>query len=130
MRRATCRSAKSSCCSARAFSSGTAVGRRSSCSRRRSFRGFGSPNISSLARLSRRPMAQTENGGRRRVSSLWRSLRQSIAGGISTAKRRDGRSEEHTSELQSHSDLVCRLLLEKKKKKIKICEKTKIVNDT
>src|SRR5438034_4529422 len=26
-----------------------------------------------------------------------------------------GRSEEHTSELQSHSDLVCRLLLEKKK---------------
>src|SRR5260221_9973331 len=29
-----------------------------------------------------------------------------------------GRSEEHTSELQSHSDLVCRLLLEKKKKSI------------
>src|SRR5947207_7033550 len=27
------------------------------------------------------------------------------------------RSEEHTSELQSHSDLVCRLLLEKKKKR-------------
>src|SRR5437773_8863230 len=32
------------------------------------------------------------------------------------AERRD-RSEEHTSELQSHHDLVCRLLLEKKKKK-------------
>src|SRR5216683_7963908 len=29
------------------------------------------------------------------------------------------RSEEHTSELQSRSDLVCRLLLEKKKKKKK-----------
>src|SRR5438132_4292212 len=28
----------------------------------------------------------------------------------------EGRSEEHTSELQSHSDLVCRLLLEKKKR--------------
>src|SRR5436190_17534142 len=28
---------------------------------------------------------------------------------------RQKRSEEHTSELQSHSDLVCRLLLEKKK---------------
>src|SRR5260221_10774617 len=28
------------------------------------------------------------------------------------------RSEEHTSELQSHSDLVCRLLLEKKKKEV------------
>src|SRR5438034_9325015 len=34
------------------------------------------------------------------------------------------RSEEHTSELQSHSDLVCRLLLEKKKKKKKIIIKT------
>src|SRR5260221_14487178 len=32
------------------------------------------------------------------------------------ARRDDDRSEEHTSELQSHSDLVCRLLLEKKKK--------------
>src|SRR6266480_4918106 len=33
------------------------------------------------------------------------------------APRRPGRSEEHTSELQSHVNLVCRLLLEKKKKK-------------
>src|SRR5260370_19844115 len=32
-----------------------------------------------------------------------------------------GRSEEHTSELQSHLNLVCRLLLEKKKKKKTIC---------
>src|SRR5260221_8181900 len=31
------------------------------------------------------------------------------------------RSEEHTSELQSHSDLVCRLLLEKKKKQQHKC---------
>src|SRR5260221_2543809 len=30
------------------------------------------------------------------------------------------RSEEHTSELQSHSDIVCRLLLEKKKKAIRV----------
>src|SRR5438034_6308383 len=29
------------------------------------------------------------------------------------------RSEEHTSELQSHSDLVCRLLLEKKKEELR-----------
>src|SRR5438034_2979534 len=39
------------------------------------------------------------------------------------------RSEEHTSELQSHSDLVCRLLLEKKKKhkesRIHACEHNK-----
>src|SRR2546426_4361691 len=33
--------------------------------------------------------------------------------------RRDQRSEEHTSELQSPCNLVCRLLLEKKKKQIK-----------
>src|SRR2546427_2975565 len=33
-----------------------------------------------------------------------------------------GRSEEHTSELQSQSNLVCRLLLEKKKKKEQISE--------
>src|SRR4030065_553204 len=32
----------------------------------------------------------------------------------------DDRSEEHTSELQSHLNLVCRLLLEKKKKNIEI----------
>src|SRR5438034_5629533 len=39
------------------------------------------------------------------------------------------RSEEHTSELQSHSDLVCRLLLEKKKKKtVKI--KKRMYNQT
>ena len=39
-----------------------------------------------------------------------------IAGESSTGKTFFSlRSEEHTSELQSHSDLVCRLLLEKKK---------------
>src|SRR5574343_986179 len=32
------------------------------------------------------------------------------------APRSQWRSEEHTSELQSHHDIVCRLLLEKKKK--------------
>src|SRR5687768_18182144 len=35
-------------------------------------------------------------------------------------RRRDARSEEHTSELQSRLHLVCRLLLEKKKKAIVI----------
>src|SRR5688572_30926716 len=34
------------------------------------------------------------------------------------ALRREFRSEEHTSELQSQSNLVCRLLLEKKKKNV------------
>src|SRR2546427_6604152 len=36
--------------------------------------------------------------------------------GIDTDRLLLGRSEEHTSELQSQSNLVCRLLLEKKKK--------------
>src|SRR5438132_5588013 len=36
---------------------------------------------------------------------------------LAAAKPAPTRSEEHTSELQSHSDLVCRLLLEKKNKK-------------
>src|SRR5699024_11555137 len=35
------------------------------------------------------------------------------------------RSEEHTSELQSRFDLVCRLLLEKKKYVTKICDRKK-----
>src|SRR2546430_3781713 len=40
------------------------------------------------------------------------------------------RSEEHTSELQSQSNLVCRLLLEKKKKKQKHSTNTSIsIND-
>src|SRR5882672_11605156 len=38
------------------------------------------------------------------------------------------RSEEHTSELQSHSDLVCRLLLEKKKKPMGYLERYVDVN--
>src|SRR2546427_5182251 len=46
-----------------------------------------------------------------------------IAVNVQTAAQREvvaqasGRSEEHTSELQSQSNLVCRLLLEKKKKR-------------
>src|SRR5206468_5712259 len=35
---------------------------------------------------------------------------------VDTCGSGDARSEEHTSELQSRSDLVCRLLLEKKKR--------------
>src|SRR5476649_1928817 len=55
-------------------------------------------------------------------TTLFRSLNiQNDSGGNpnnhihSCWRRIQGRSEEHTSELQSHSDLVCRLLLEKKK---------------
>src|SRR5947207_15965813 len=41
------------------------------------------------------------------ISRPWSSRRHAVI-------RNRHRSEEHTSELQSHSDLVCRLLLEKK----------------
>src|SRR2546430_5744456 len=41
-----------------------------------------------------------------------------------TAQRGGQRSEEHTSELQSQSNLVCRLLLEKKKKHLRIVRAT------
>src|SRR5438105_5166117 len=58
-------------------------------------------------------------------TTLFRSLvpadvHLAAARGIAAARHgppvKDGRSEEHTSELQSRVDLVCRLLLEKKKK--------------
>src|SRR5437868_13015266 len=52
-----------------------------------------------------------------------------VAGALRVQK---GRSEEHTSELQSRFDLVCRLLLEKKKtkKKSKNIEYTLTTNNT
>src|SRR5216683_7580497 len=53
-----------------------------------------------------------------RVSSpRWGWSRGSTSGRGPAGTRDGSRSEEHTSELQSRSDLVCRLLLEKKKKK-------------
>src|SRR5437588_6737992 len=63
-------------------------------------------------------------------TTLFRSLhpaqlRRFPGAGQRHGRRADLRSEEHTSELQSHSDLVCRLLLEKKKKKKKKTTKKK-----
>src|SRR5256886_3565963 len=49
------------------------------------------------------------------ASSSRRSRRQHGAGESPTRFASSWRSEEHTSELQSQSNLVCRLLLEKKK---------------
>src|SRR5260221_1197021 len=53
------------------------------------------------------------------VARLHTALRDIVAspGTPTSLELRSARSEEHTSELQSHSDLVCRLLLEKKKEK-------------
>src|SRR5260221_10786313 len=55
--------------------------------------------------------------------STWPALPRAVptarrgASGAAWATAATSRSEEHTSELQSHSDLVCRLLLEKKKQR-------------
>src|SRR5688572_32420728 len=51
---------------------------------------------------------------RRRAGDPWGAIVRSE--GLGYARLSLGRSEEHTSELQSQSNLVCRLLLEKKKK--------------
>src|SRR5690625_79077 len=53
---------------------------------------------------------------RRRLPLLERSLHRRGIGWLDADHLTIGRSEEHTSELQSRGHLVCRLLLEKKKK--------------
>src|SRR5260221_8981450 len=80
---------------------------------------FRSPSTSSTSsgEFRRSKMVRTK---RRQAPPTWPlprgSLAVSEAANQRAAKRCALRSEEHTSELQSHSDLVCRLLLEKKKK--------------
>src|SRR5438034_1422209 len=58
------------------------------------------------------PVAVQELDRRKPLDHRSECKATSVEGG---SDRRSLRSEEHTSELQSHSDLVCRLLLEKKK---------------
>src|SRR5690242_21431050 len=48
------------------------------------------------------------------AEKIWSQLK--LGGSVHDQKWESARSEEHTSELQSHVNLVCRLLLEKKKK--------------
>src|SRR5256885_3351947 len=47
-----------------------------------------------------------------------------VTSGVADGRRRQHRSEEHTSELQSPCNLVCRLLLEKKKR-FTVCASTR-----
>src|SRR5260221_981354 len=73
---------------------------------------FRSAIVRTLGRLlvtHKRLLEWNPSGGASNHSSL-------AARGVPLEKPLVRRSEEHTSELQSHSDLVCRLLLEKKKK--------------
>src|SRR5260370_8587810 len=61
--------------------------------------------------IRNRPTSATRSSGSRSTTS--------------SSARRPRRSEEHTSELQSHLNLVCRLLLEKKTHKFTIIELAK-----
>src|SRR5437773_4087655 len=86
--------------------------------RRSSRDGFVPAQYSIVNRIVMKTMAlprsgclATRNVGRPAMTQGGRRSR-SVAGG---SRRPASRSEEHTSELQSHHDLVCRLLLEKKK---------------
>src|SRR2546421_2733376 len=71
------------------------------------------------------PIRHAERSVRRRGADLPRARvlpvvqrgRPAARGAARDRGHRELRSEEHTSELQSRSDLVCRLLLEKKKEK-------------
>src|SRR2546430_11910988 len=56
------------------------------------------------------------NGGRPVSISYRMAPRLYTSAAVVTARALRARSEEHTSELQSQSNIVCRLLLEKKKK--------------
>src|SRR5688572_31556135 len=77
--------------------------------------------------ISRRASAATGTATPQRINrsstgcnrAATATLRQELYFVHGTIRRPRSRSEEHTSELQSQSNLVCRLLLEKKKKKKK-----------
>src|SRR5437773_5506199 len=78
------------------------------------------PAPTAISTLSLHDALPISYGRRTRPSLSWRRplhrttpMRRGPSASPTSAHRR--RSEEHTSELQSHHDLVCRLLLEKKK---------------
>src|SRR5205823_6878928 len=74
--------------------------------------------------LGRRPPDRHgDRHGRQGDRRAAESARDALHGGLPSPLRRE-RSEEHTSELQSLAYLVCRLLLEKKKKKTLLPSKT------
>src|SRR5437016_6843679 len=68
------------------------------------------PHLCMLRRALRDRRAAFDSAGAYRAGRVWSALHTG-------ALRPRPRSEEHTSELQSLTNLVCRLLLEKKKKK-------------
>src|SRR3712207_7012954 len=78
------------------------------------FRSRRQPGSDDVARLYPRRTDRDAGGGDRRTSISGDGGRAAAAGSVAPGEIE--RSEEHTSELQSRQYLVCRLLLEKKKK--------------
>src|SRR5688572_31116248 len=62
-------------------------------------------------------IARLEGGGSKPSTRTLERYAEATGSRLKITFEPEGRSEEHTSELQSQSNLVCRLLLEKKKKK-------------
>src|SRR5580698_6629095 len=93
-------------------------------------RGVGNCLPSSPTQRCSSPLRECVSARVPRQRPIWSRPSKGIAAlAIRTARPMHGaispRSEEHTSELQSHVNLVCRLLLEKKKKKKKTAKNKK-----
>src|SRR6266849_309431 len=76
--------------------------------------GGGEAALGRAYELGRRAIAEKKS--LMEIASLHHQSLQGMLAEAESAGRQQARSEEHTSELQSRVDLVCRLLLEKKKK--------------
>src|SRR5260370_2270672 len=80
--------------------------------------GYRSTPFSAIARSLTTPVVVSSVPPITSGSWSWRDLCSTDTRSAPSSIVNDGRSEEHTSELQSHLNLVCRLLLEKKKNAI------------
>src|SRR5690349_22574662 len=80
------------------------------------FRSLGSTATTRRLAISAINLSARACCDRQRSPTTRHSDLASALASVSSACFRSRRSEEHTSELQSRRDLVCRLLLEKKKK--------------
>src|SRR5260370_26949433 len=80
------------------------------------FRSVAANAYASLAKIMEQPGAG--KGAATGGPSFSALLKDAVSNVVDAGKKSDAqtRSEEHTSELQSHLNLVCRLLLEKKKR--------------
>src|SRR3712207_8222271 len=81
--------------------------------------------IFTRAELFTSEAAFSESGGKPPLRAIFGANADSLIFGS-----KEGRSEEHTSELQSRQYLVCRLLLEKKKTQMPVESRSKVVHFT